>query len=105
MKRVFLLRLMNLWPPFLGAGVRVSPDLTSIKVEMRLRFWNQNYVGTHFGGSLFSMTDPFLGLMLFENLGANYVVLDKAASIRFTKPGKGRVRSRALYVLLKEPVG
>lgn len=89
--------MMNFWPPFIGAGVRVkkiSADFREIDVEMKLRFWNQNYVGSHFGGSLFSMTDPFLMLMLIENLGHDYIVWDKAASIRFKKPGKGRVRAR-----------
>ena len=90
-----LLKLINFWPPYLGAGVRVkkiSADFTSIDVEMKLRFWNQNYVSTHFGGSLYAMTDPFLMLMLIENLGKDYIVWDKAASIRFKKPGRGRVR-------------
>ncbi len=49
---------------------------------MALRFWNRDYVGTHFGGSLYSMTDPFLMLMLIEMLGPGYVVGDRSASIR-----------------------
>jgi len=60
---------------------------------MRLRFWNRNYVGTHYGGSLYSMTDPFYMLMLMDKLGPDYIVWDKAASIRFRKPGRGRVRA------------
>ena len=90
------LRLINYWPPLLGAGIRVTrmqPDLKSVDVEMRLRPWNRNYVGTHFGGSLYSMTDPFYMLMLIHNLGPNYVVWDKAATIRFRKPGRGTVRA------------
>ena len=88
---------MSLWPPYVGAGIRVrkiSPDFRLIDVEMKLRFWNQNYVGTHFGGSLFSMVDPFFMLMVMENLGKGYSVWDKAASIRFKKPGKGTVTAR-----------
>lgn len=87
---------MSFWPPYFGAGVRIkkmAPDFTSIDVEMKLRFWNQNYVGTHFGGSLYAMTDPFLMLILMENLGREYIVWDKAATIRFKKPGKGTVRA------------
>ncbi|MFY9790714.1 MAG: DUF4442 domain-containing protein [Candidatus Sulfotelmatobacter sp.] len=87
---------MNLWPPFLGAGIRVkriSPDMKSVDVEMKLRFWNANYVGTHFGGSLFAMTDAFYMLMLMANLGGEYIVWDKAATIRYRKPGKGTVRA------------
>lgn len=97
MKKSALLRLMNFWPPYFGAGVRVthiSNDMRSIDVEMKLRFWNQNYVGTQFGGSLYSMVDPFYMLMLIENLGRDYVVWDKSASIRFRKPGQGRVRAQ-----------
>jgi hypothetical protein len=90
-----MLRLVNLWPPFLGAGIRVkwSPDYKAVDVEMNLRFWNRNYVGTHYGGSLYSMTDPFYMLMLMEHLGRDYIVWDKSATIRFRKPGKGRMRA------------
>lgn len=96
MKKTLLFRLLGFWPPYLGAGVRVtsvSPDLRSIDVEMKARPWNRNYVGTHFGGSLYAMTDPFYMLMLIENLGRDYIVWDKAASIRFKRPGKGRVHA------------
>jgi len=91
-----LRRSINLWPPFLGAGIRVkhiSPEMKSIDVEMKLRWWNANYVGTHFGGSLFAMTDAFYMLMLMANLGRDYLVWDKVASIRYRKPGKGTVRA------------
>jgi hypothetical protein len=86
--------LLNVWPPFLGAGIRVKrfqPDWKAIEVEMKLRRWNSNYVGTHYGGSLYSMADPFYMLMLIENLGSDYIVWDKSATIRFKKPGKGKV--------------
>jgi Domain of unknown function (DUF4442) len=86
--------LMNIWPPFLGAGIRVKrlqPDWKEIDVEMKLRWWNSNYVGTHYGGSLYSMADPFYMLMLIENLGREYTVWDKSANIRFKRPGQGRV--------------
>jgi len=65
------------------AGIRVrriSADFQTIDVEMPLRFWNRNYVGTHFGGSLYSMCDPFFMVMLMENLGPDYIVWDKAAT-------------------------
>jgi Domain of unknown function (DUF4442) len=90
----FMLRAINIWPPLLGAGIRVHwRSNRVVDVEMKLRPWNRNYVGTHYGGSLYSMTDPFYMLMLMENLGRDYVVWDKAASIRFRKPGKGRVKA------------
>jgi len=91
-----LLRWMRWWPPFLGMGIkvrRISEDMRAVDVEMVQRFWNTNYVGVHFGGSLFAMTDPFYMLMLMENLGREYVVWDKAASIRYRRPAKVTVRA------------
>jgi hypothetical protein len=88
-----LRRWVNFWPPFLGAGVRVkhiAGDMRAVDVEMRLRWWNANYVGTHFGGSLFAMTDAFYMLMLMANLGREYIVWDKAATIRYKKRGGER---------------
>lgn len=88
---------LSLYPPFLGAGVRVvsvDPALRTFEVQMRLTTWNQNYVGTQFGGSLYAMCDPFFMLILMENLGPGYVIWDKAASIRFVKPGRGTMRAR-----------
>jgi hypothetical protein len=85
---------LNFYAPFLGAGIRVKrlePGWKEIDVEMKLRWWNANYVGTHYGGSLYSMTDPFFMVMLIENLGKDYIVWDKSASIRFKKPGRGTV--------------
>jgi uncharacterized surface anchored protein len=92
----YLRFLINLWPPFLGAGIRVKrlqSDWKAVDVEMKLRFWNRNYVGTHYGGSLYSMADPFFMQMLIENLGPDFIVWDKSASIRFRKPGRGTVRA------------
>ncbi len=89
-KRSTLFKLINFWPPYLGAGIRIkhiSDDIMSIDVEMKLRRWNRNYVKTHFGGSLYAMTDPFFMLILMEQLGRDYIVWDKAATIRFKKPG------------------
>jgi hypothetical protein len=85
---------LNLYAPFLGAGIRVkrlAPGWKEVDVEMKLRWWNANYVGTHYGGSLYSMTDPFFMIMLIENLGKDYIVWDKSATIRFKKPGRGTV--------------
>ncbi|MFI6101487.1 DUF4442 domain-containing protein [Lentzea sp. NPDC051213] len=85
---------MNLWPPFLFAGIRVleiSPDYRYARVRMRLRPWNRNYVGTHFGGSLFAMTDPFWMLLLFHQIGRDHVVWDQAGEIEFVAPGRGTV--------------
>jgi Domain of unknown function (DUF4442) len=87
---------ITFWPPFLGAGIRVThiaSDVKAIDVEMRLRWWDAHEVGTHFGGSLFARTDAFYMLMLMANLGRDYIVWDEAASIRYRKPGKGTVRA------------
>jgi hypothetical protein len=91
----WLIRLLNFYPPYLGAGVRVrvSPDLLTFEVRMRLRWWNRNYVGTHFGGSLYTMCDPYFMLILLQALGREYIVWDKAATIRFRRPGTGTVRA------------
>ncbi len=89
--------MVNLYPPFLGAGVRVNrvaDDFHAVEVRMRLHRWNRNYVGTHFGGSLYAMADPFFMIMLIELLGPGYVVWDKAGTIRYLRPGRGTVRAR-----------
>lgn len=96
MNKSLLLKFMNFYPPYLGAGVRIKHiafDFSEISVEMKLRFWNKNYVGTHFGGSLYSMIDPFYMLMLIEILGKNYIVWDKEATIKFKRPGRNSVRA------------
>ena len=90
-------RLFNLWPPFRAAGIRVreiAPDFRSATVELHMKLLNRNYVGTHFGGSLFSMTDPFFMIMMMKNLGPEYVVWDKAGAVRFLRPARGTVTAR-----------
>lgn len=88
---------MNLWPPFLGAGIKVKhigADFREVVVSMKLRWYNRNYVGTHFGGSLAAMTDPFYMLMLIHILGSEYTVWDKTSTIDFIAPGRGTVTAR-----------
>ncbi|MDR3477686.1 MAG: DUF4442 domain-containing protein [Gammaproteobacteria bacterium] len=88
--------IINFWPPLLGAGIhitKVTPDYRHVEVELKIRWYNRNYVGTHFGGSIFAMTDPFMMLMLLKNLGQDYIVWDKAASIDFKKPGRGTIKA------------
>lgn len=90
----FFRLLMNVYPPYIGAGIsvkRVAPDFREIVVQMRLRWYNRNYVRTHFGGSLYAMVDPFYMLMLIQLLGKAYIVWDRAARIEFLKPGRGTV--------------
>ena len=105
MKLKTAFKLMWLWPPFLGSSVSVkemNEDLTRIVVQMKHRPWSQNYVGTQYGGSLFSMTDPFYMLMCIEHLGRDYIVWDKTATIRYKKPGKGTVT--AVFELTHEKI-
>lgn len=88
---------MNIWPPFLFAGIRVlhvSPDFRQVVVRLKRHWFNQNYVGTHFGGSLFAMTDPYWMIMVLENLGREFIVWDKAAEIEFVKAVKEPVFAR-----------
>ncbi|MCB9360958.1 MAG: DUF4442 domain-containing protein [Flavobacteriales bacterium] len=91
----YLLKIgLNLWPPFIGTGIwikEITSDYSYIKIEMKLRPWNKNIVGSHFGGSLYAMTDPFYMLMLLHLLGKDYIVWDKSAKINFIKPGKETV--------------
>lgn len=92
-----LARGMKYWPPFLGAGIHVkslSEDFRDAVVEMKLGRLNRNAVGTHFGGSLYAMTDPFFALMLMRNLGREYLVWDKAGEIDYVAPGRGTVTAR-----------
>jgi hypothetical protein len=87
---------MKWWPPFLGAGIRVrsmSEDFRDAVVELKLGRLNRNAVGTHFGGSLYAMTDPFFMIMLLHNLGGDYLVWDKSGSIEYVAPGRGTVRA------------
>ncbi len=91
-----LRRILNLYGPYLGAGVRVrylAKDYREAQVEMKLRWYNRNYVGTHFGGSLFAMIDPFYMLLLMNSLGRDYIVWDASADIDFIKPGRGTVKA------------
>ena len=86
-----LRRFINLWPPFLFAGIRVlqiGDDWRSARVRLRLHWYNRNFVGTQFGGSLFAMTDPFWMILTMQCLGRDYIVWDRAAEIRFVRPGR-----------------
>ena len=91
-----LKRILNIYPPYLGAGVKVtyiSEDWKELHVSMSLHWYNRNAVGTHFGGSLYSMVDPHLMLLLMQLLGKEYLVWDKSASIEFFKASKTKITS------------
>jgi len=85
---------INQYRPFAGAGIEVTyvaSDASEVHVQMALTTENVNSVGTHFGGSLYSMVDPHLMLMLIHRIGPRFVVWDKSAHIDFRKPGLGTV--------------
>lgn len=91
-----LRRLLNVWPPFRFAGIRLrelSDDWSYAVVELKLAPLTRNYVGTQFGGSMFSMTDPFWMVLLMHQLGDEYVVWDRRAEIEFVRPGTSTVRA------------
>lgn len=91
LKAKTLKRVLNLWPPFWASGIRVlemANDWSYAKVRLRKHWYNRNYVNTHFGGSLFSMTDPFYMLLFLHKMGRDYVVWDKKSEIKFIKPGR-----------------
>ena len=82
----------NLFPAYRGTGGRVTyiaDDFREVRVKLPLNWRTRNYVGTIYGGSIYGAVDPIYMLMLMHILGKEYVVWDKAAAIRFKKPGKG----------------
>lgn len=90
-------RILNLWPPFLFTGIRceqIAGDWRSASVRLKLSWFNRNAVGTHFGGSIFAMTDPFFMLLWMQLMGPGYVVWDRSAHIHFKLPGRGTLRAR-----------
>lgn len=96
MKAGTLRRFINLWPPFLCSGIQVrrfSDDYREVEVVLKQHWYNRNYVGVHFGGSLFAMTDGLHMIMLIRILGHDYYVWDQRASIEYLKPGRGTVKA------------
>ena len=89
---------MNLYPMYWGTGGRIqyiAADFREVRLSLGLNPFTYNYVGTIFGGSMFAASDPFLMVMLYKVMGKDrYVVWDKAAKIRFRRPGKGRLTMR-----------
>ena len=101
----YLKLLINVYPPYWGTGITlksISADYREVCVQMKMRWYNRNYVKTHFGGSLYAMTDPFFMLMLIHILGKGFVVWDKSAHIEFIKPSQGTVTAR--FVIKEEQI-
>ena len=81
----------NWFPAFRGTGGRItyiSKDFSEIRIRLPLNRQTRNYVGTIFGGSMYAAVDPLYMVMLIQRLGRDYLVWDKAATIRFLKPGR-----------------
>lgn len=89
--------MLNLWPLYLFMGVRtdsISADWRVWELRLKSRLRNRNYVGTHFGGTLYAGLDPQFMLAYIQILGRDYIVWDKSATVRFRRPGKGTLRAR-----------
>lgn len=90
----FLQRFMRIWPPYLGAGIKpeyLSEDASRAIVTHKPNIFTRNLVGTAFGGTMLSMTDPFFMFAGVYGLGNDYLVWDVGAEARFVKPGKGKL--------------
>ncbi len=95
----------NLIPAYRGTGARVtyvSGDFREVRVRLPLSWRTRNYVGTIFGGSLYGAVDPVYMIMLIRILGPAYTVWDKAALIRFRRPGRTTLTAR--FVLDEEEI-
>ena len=87
----------NLFPAYRATGGRItyiSRDLREFRMRLPLSLRTRNYVGTIFGGSMYAAVDPVYMVMLIRILGPEYVVWDKAASIRFRRPGRSTLYAR-----------
>ena len=80
-----------------GTGGRpsfIAEDWSEMRLSLPLSWRTRNYVGTIFGGSIYSAVDPIYMLMLIHRLGKDYIVWDKSASIQFKKPGRESLHAR-----------
>jgi acyl-coenzyme A thioesterase PaaI-like protein len=94
-----------LWPCYFATGVRIrylADDFREMRIEVPLNWRTRNYVGTIFGGSMYGSVDPVYMLMLIKNLGAKYEIWDKAATIRFKKPGRSTLHAK--FVLSEDEI-
>jgi hypothetical protein len=95
----------NFFPAYRGTGARITyiaADWREMRIKLPLNWRTRNYVGTIYGGSMYGAVDPIYMVMLIKILGPGYIVWDKAASIRFKKPGTSTLYAK--FVLAKEEV-
>lgn len=89
-----LIKRVNWYPPCLGMGIRVasvSDDFARLEAQLRQTWYSRDLFGTHFGGCLYAVCDPFYVFILTMNLGRGYIVRDRSASIRLLKPASGTI--------------
>jgi acyl-coenzyme A thioesterase PaaI-like protein len=82
-----------------GTGGRlryIAEDWSEVRLDLPLTWRTRNYVGTIFGGSIYSAVDPMFMLMLIRRLGPDFLVWDKSATIQFKKPGRETLHARFL---------
>lgn len=90
-KSRFMRWAFNLFPAYWSSGgtiTCIADDWREVKVKIPLKLRTRNYVGSIFGGSMYSAIDPIYMIMLIRILGDEYIVWDKSASIRFKKPAR-----------------
>jgi len=95
----------NFFPAYRGTGARITyiaHDWREVHIKVPLNWRTRNYVGTIFGGSMYGAVDPIYMVMLIKILGPEYTVWDKAAAIRFKRPGKSTLYTK--FVLTEEEV-
>lgn len=85
-----------------GRIVHVTKDLLKAEVRISLSYKNRNYVGSIYGGSLFSATDPIFMIQLINILGSKYVVWDQSAEIKYKRPA--RKTAYATFEFTKEEI-
>ena len=90
---------LNWFPAYRGTGGRatyVSDDFKEVHIKLPLNWRTRNYVKTIYGGSMYGAVDPIYMIMLMKVLGRGYIVWDKAASIRFRRPGRATLYGKFL---------
>lgn len=95
----------NFFPAYRGTGARITyiaSDWREVRIKLPLNWRTRNYVGTIYGGSMYAAVDPIYMIMLIKILGPEYVVWDKAAAIRFKRPGKSTLYAK--FILTTEEI-
>jgi acyl-coenzyme A thioesterase PaaI-like protein len=95
----------NFFPAYRGSGARITyiaSDWREVRIKVPLSWRTRNYVGTIYGGSMYAAVDPIYMIMLIKILGPEYVVWDKAAAIRFKRPGKSTLYAK--FILTEEEI-